>query len=276
MNGGGIVALTTSETPRLYRLSIVHCATEATAAHSPASFHSSPFTLHPFFALFIALFLLLLGASGCATAGPPTVPNEREWTLLQADYQWLETLRRSAPILPPTASRKEQIEALLEVDRKVEPTLVAFLDKVRAYYDRTHDARASKLYADEKVAIADQYANVLSRYDRAIDLYNAALLVDPSNAVAHQHLDAAVARRFVSVSAFANVRSGMKEQDVRDLVGLPREDWIKQVVQSNRVYSVWIYPKQDGGASAIYFDNGLVYHTNWNAAAPTASAAAGQ
>jgi hypothetical protein len=42
-------------------------------------------------------------------------------------------------------------------------------------------------------------------------------------------------------------------------------------VQNNRVYSVWIYPKEDGGASAIYFDNGVVYHTNWNAAAPPAS-----
>ena len=59
------------------------------------------------------------------------------------------------------------------------------------------------------------------------------------------------------------------------LVGLPREDWIKQVVQNNRVYSVWIYPKEDGGASAIYFDNGIVYHTNWNAAAPPASQASG-
>ena len=229
------------------------------------------------FAAPVALVLLTLAAWSCATAGPPTVPNEREWTLLQADYQWLETLRKSTPILPATASRKEQIEALLEIDRKVEPTLTSFLGKVREYYDRTGDPRAAKLYADEKVAIADEYANVLSRYDRAIDLYNAALAVDPSNAVARRHLDEAQARRFVSMNAFANVRTGMKEQEVRDLVGLPREDWIRQVIQSNRVFSVWIYPKQDGGASAIYFDNGLVYHTNWNAAAPApAAAAAGQ
>lgn len=224
----------------------------------------------------MALLLLTLGASGCATAGPATAPNEREWALLQADYQWLETLRKSAPILPATSTRKEQIEALLEVDRKVEPTLVSFLDKVREYYDRTRDPRAAKLYADEKVAIADQYANVLSRYDRAIDLYNAALVVDPTNAVARRHLEDALVRRFVSMNSFAGVKAGMKEQQVRDLVGLPREDWIRQVVQNNRVYSVWIYPKQDGGASAIYFDSGLVYHTNWNAAAPATSAAAGQ
>ena len=74
------------------------------------------------------------------------------------------------------------------------------------------------------------------------------------------------------MASFAAVKNGMKEDDVRRMVGLPREDWIKQVVQNNRVYSVWIYPKEDGGASAIYFDNGVVYHTNWNAAAPPAAA----
>jgi len=62
---------------------------------------------------------------------------------------------------------------------------------------------------------------------------------------------------------------------VQKLVGLPREDWIKQVVQNNRVYAVWIYPKSDGGASAIYFDNGVVYHTNWNCCRAGCSASGG-
>ena len=68
-------------------------------------------------------------------------------------------------------------------------------------------------------------------------------------------------------------KSIFRQYDVRGLVGLPREDWIKQVVQNSRVYSVWIYPREDGGAAAVYFDNGVVYHTNWNAAAPPASQA---
>jgi len=88
--------------------------------------------------------------------------------------------------------------------------------------------------------------------------------------------DRDIASFSAGTAAFAGVKTGMKELEVRALVGLPREDWIKQVVQNNRVYSVWIYPKQDGGASAIYFDNGAVYHTNWNAAAPATTAAAGQ
>ena len=126
--------------------------------------------------------------------------------------------------------------------------------------------------AREKVIMGDEYMSLLSRYDKALEFYRAALQLDPNNADIAQRVALAEGRRYVSMSAFATVRTGMKEDEVRGIVGLPREDWIKQVAQNGRVYSVWIYPKSDGGASAIYFDNGVVYHTNWNAAAPPAPA----
>jgi hypothetical protein len=190
---------------------------------------------------------------------------------LTADYTWIETLRRAQPAPGPNASRKQMIESALESRRKIEPTYVVFMDKLKEYHDRTGDPRAASLMAREKIIMGDEYMNVLSRYDRALVFYRAAVQLDPSNAEAHQRVATAESRRYVSMTAFAGVRTGMKEDDVRKLVGLPREDWIKQVVQNSRVYSVWIYPKADGGASAIYFDNGVVYHTNWNAAAPPAA-----
>lgn len=188
------------------------------------------------------------------------------------DYAWIESVRKAQPAPPPTASRKQMIEAALETQRKLEPTYVTFVDKVKEYYDRTHDARAAKLLAREKIIMGDQYMNLLSRYDKALEFYRAAVQLDPGDPDANQRIAIAESRRFVSITAFANVHTGMKEDDIRKLVGLPREDWIKQVVQNGRVYSVWIYPKTDGGAAAIYFDNGVVYHTNWNAAAPPSSA----
>jgi tetratricopeptide (TPR) repeat protein len=212
----------------------------------------------------------MLAAASCATPGPPVQPNEREWNLLMADYQWLETLRKAQVLPAASASRKQQIEARLANMQKIEPVYVAFVDKLREYADRTHDARASQLLAKEKITLGDEYMNVLSRYDRALSLYREAQQIDPSNPSLPQKIATAEQKRFVLISAFAAVKSGMKEDDVRTLVGLPREDWIKQVVQNNRVYAVWIYPKSDGGAAAVYFDNGVVYHTNWNAAAPPA------
>jgi tetratricopeptide (TPR) repeat protein len=218
-------------------------------------------------ALILAVSLL---ATTAIAAGPPTQPNDREWSLLSADYAWIDTLRKAQPLPPANASRKQMLETVLDNQKKLEPTYIPFLDKVKEYFDRTHDPRAGQVLAREKIIAGDEYMQYLSRYDKALELYRAAVDLDPTSADAKQRVVLAQQRRFVSMTGFANVKGGMKEDDVRKLVGLPREDWIKQVVQNNRVYSVWIYPKEDGGASAIYFDNGVVYHTNWNAAAPPA------
>ena len=220
----------------------------------------------------LSILLVAFLAAACSTSqGPPTEPNDREWNLLSTDYAWIEGLRKAQAPLPPNASRKQMIEVTLANLQKIEPSLNAFMGKVTEYYDRTHDRRAAQLLAREKVIMGDQYFGILSRYDRALQEYRTALALDPDNADIRKRIEMAESRRFVPMSTFAQVKNGMKEDDVRQLVGLPREDWIKQVVQNNRVYSVWIYPKEDGGASAIYFDNGVVYHTNWNAAAPPAA-----
>ena len=217
------------------------------------------------------LTVLTLFLASCISSAPPTHPNDREWNLLAADYVWIETMRKAQPVVPPTASRKTMLEAAVENHRKLETTYLPFMDKVKEYHDRTSDPRASGILAREKILMGDEYLQLLSRYDRALEMYRAAQLLDPSSEAARERIALAESRRFLSMSLFAIVKTGMKEEEVRRLAGLPREDWIKQVVQNNRVYSVWIYPKEDGGASAVYFDNGVVYHTNWNAAAPTAA-----
>ena len=217
----------------------------------------------------IPLVLLSLACT-VAPSGPPTQPNDAEWSLITKDYQWIQTLRDAQKKPLASATRKEQIEVLLENHKKLEPTYVAFVDKTREYFERTGDSRAGQLLAREKIILGDEYMGVLARYDKAIALYREALELHPGNADAQSRITLAEQRRFVSMSSFAAVKQGMKEEEVRRLVGVPREDWIKQVVQNKRVYSVWIYPKADGGASAVYFDNGVVYHTNWNAAAPPA------
>jgi tetratricopeptide (TPR) repeat protein len=218
-----------------------------------------------------SFFVTVFVTAQLVAAGLPAQPNDREWGLLSAEYLRIDTLRRAQPLPPANASRKQMLEIVLDNQKKLEPVSVPLLDKVKEYFDRTHDPRAGQVLAREKIIMGDEYMQYLSRYDKALDLYRAAVELDPSSADAKQRVTLAEQRRFVSMTGFANVKSGMKEDIVRGMVGLPREDWIKQVVQNGRVYSVWIYPKEDGGASAIYFDNGIVYHTNWNAAAPSAS-----
>jgi tetratricopeptide (TPR) repeat protein len=216
------------------------------------------------------LILISFFALPVVAASLPAQPNDREWSVFSAEYLRIDALRKAQPLPPANASRKQMLELVLDNQKKLEPVYVPFLDKVKEYFDRTHDPRAGQVLAREKIIMGDEYMQYLSRYDKALDMYRAAVDLDPTSVDAKQRVTLAEKRRFVSMAVFANVRNGMKEDTVRDLVGLPREDWIKQVVQNGRVYSVWIYPKEDGGASAIYFDNGTVYHTNWNAAAPPA------
>ncbi|HJQ41269.1 MAG TPA: hypothetical protein VKB93_29365 [Thermoanaerobaculia bacterium] len=216
--------------------------------------------------LLVPLILLV----ACAPVGPATQPNDREWTLLSADYQWIQTLRAAQKPIPPSATRKQQIEITLENLEKLTAPNNALLGRVEEYWLRTSDPRAAALLAREKILLGDEYLNVLSRYEKAAELYRKALEYVPESADAKARIALVERKRYVDMGAFATVKTGMKEDDVRRTVGFPREDWIKQVVQNNRVYSVWIYPKADGGASAVYFDNGVVYHTNWNAAAPPA------
>ena len=181
------------------------------------------------------LIALILAAVACAPAGPPTQPNDREWALIQADYQWIQTLRAAQKQPVPSSPRKEQIELVLDNLKKIEVPYTTFINKAGEYHQRTGDPRAARLLANEKIFMGDQFMNVLSRYDRAIEYYRGALEIEPGHPDAQARIALAEQKRFVSMASFAAVKQGMKEQDVQGLVGLPREDWIKQVVQKNRV-----------------------------------------
>lgn len=203
--------------------------------------------------------------------GLPTQPNEREWAALQSEYEAIGALRGALPEAPAGAGRREALELHLENQKRLEPRLEAFLGRAREYLDRTGDARAARLLANEWIRLGDSYMTVLARYDRAIELYRRAAQIDPSNAAVQTRIEGAERRRFVSMDDFAGIRSGMREAEVERRIGIPREDWIKHLRERERLFSVWIYPRSDGGAAAVYFENGIVYHTNWNAAAPQAS-----
>ncbi|HVR43860.1 MAG TPA: hypothetical protein VMS56_10510 [Thermoanaerobaculia bacterium] len=211
--------------------------------------------------------MILLLSAACATA-LPTRPNDREWTSLWAEYQTVESLRRVLPQPPPGASRSEHVEIHLRNQQRLEPTLAPLLGRLREYHGRTGDPRAARLLANERIRLGDAYMSLLARYERAIELYRSALAVDPDNDDARRRLNMAQSRRFVSMDDFASVRAGMSEREVASRLGTPREDWIKHARQDDRLYSVWIFPREDGGAAAVYFDDGIVYHVNWNAAAP--------
>lgn len=218
----------------------------------------------------VLLLSLVLSFTACATTALPTRPNDREWNALLESYNSIEATRRALPQTMAGAPRRQQIETALENQKRLEPTLEPFLERLHEYLRRTGDERAARLWANERIRMGDTYMYVLARYERAIDYYRSALEADPANQQAAERIALAEKRRYVSIDDFSAIRDGMSERDVTARLGMPREDWIRHLRQNERLYSVWIYAKADGGAAAVYFDDGIVYHTNWNAAAPGA------
>src|SRR5438309_11050451 len=114
--------------------------------------------------------LIVLASLVVATAfaaSPTTQPNDREWGQLSTDYQWIETLRKAQPLPPANASRKQMLELVLQNQKKLEPAYVPFMDKVREYYDGTHDRRAGQVLARERTIMGDEHMQYWSRYDKA-------------------------------------------------------------------------------------------------------------
>jgi tetratricopeptide (TPR) repeat protein len=209
------------------------------------------------FVMMVAMIALVVPA---AMAG-----DGDEWEAIEGDYEWLQTLRNANPVPPPPASRKDRIESWLASERKLEPVYGRFIERLEVYYETTGDPRAAALFAAEKIRMGDAYMNLLSRYDRAISMYRAALEIEPGNEDAGTKLSLAQKRQFVDPALFEQIVSGMRESEVEQILGLPREDWIRQKIEPGHVYSVWIYPRNDGGAAAVYFNGGVVYHLNWDA-----------
>ncbi len=200
---------------------------------------------------------------GCAQAIVRT-PEQDRWSELRSQYETIESVRASSPI--PAAGRREQIAALLERQKRLEPIYVPFMATLRSYVEESADARARALYARERILMGDEYAHYLARYDRAISLYRSALELDPGNAAIEERIAAAEDRLYLSPRKFGDIQPSMSQADVVSIVGYPRIDWVRETVRDGRTYTVWIYPKADGGAAAVYFDNGILYHKNWDAA----------
>src|SRR5450759_53556 len=114
-------------------------------------------------------------AASVIASGLPTQPNDREWGLLSTEYLRIDALRKAQPLPAANASRKQMLETVLNNQKKTEPVYGPFLDRVKEYFDRTHDARAGQVLAREKIIMGDEYMQYLSRYDKALELYRAAV-----------------------------------------------------------------------------------------------------
>ena len=100
---------------------------------------------------------------------------------------------------------------------------------------------AFDMKADEDVRIAEEYIREGGDYRRAILIYEAALRLDPDNERLKALMAEAEDRRYVTKERFDQVKNGMTEDEVREILGSVNLRNIRKY--DDRGVTAWFYKK---------------------------------
>ncbi len=113
------------------------------------------------------------------------------------------------------------------------------------------EQKALALKADEDMILAREYITEGGEYARAIDIYDAILKFDPNNQKVKQAKAEAEAQRYMDQERFSQVKKGMTESQVQDLLG-PATSPNRRDYPEKKVVA-WYYPKSpQGDAAAVW------------------------
>lgn len=207
--------------------------------------------------------VLLVGMALAASAGCGPSTSERrgeqqspaleaEWTALQQAGQALqrERAKLAGGTADPQLARRTEILAG-QFNRR----LIAFLNAdppVQGEPLSERQRAAIRLKSDEDILLARQHIERAGDYLRAIEIYKEALIVDPGYPRLHQELASAQARRYMDRETFQQVKEGMEQEAVRQLLGQPNAHNVREYPEREVVG--WFYPKDaSGAAAAVWF-----------------------
>lgn len=112
---------------------------------------------------------------------------------------------------------------------------------------------AIRMKSDEDILVAREHIDQGGDYRMAIDIYEAALSVDPENPRLRQELEAAQARRYMTPERFGQVQEGMNADQVRALLGPPNVNDVREYPE--RGVTGWFYARNaKGAAAAVWFE----------------------
>jgi len=133
--------------------------------------------------------------------------------------------------------------------------------------------KAIRMKSDEDILIASEFIDKGGNYKRAIDIYEQSLLLDPDNAELKAAIEHASEMRFMTEERLSQVEKKMSEDEVRALLGPVNLNFIKKF--DDRGVTAWFYPREDGGAAAVYFESKndalRVYQVDYEATKPPES-----
>lgn len=107
---------------------------------------------------------------------------------------------------------------------------------------------AIRMKSDEDILVAAEHMNEGGDYRTALDIYEAALAVDPDNPRLKEELEKAQARRYMTRERFEKVQEGMSADQIRALLGPPNVHDVREYPE--RGVTAWFYARDAKGAAA--------------------------
>ncbi len=110
--------------------------------------------------------------------------------------------------------------------------------------------QAFRMQSDENIEMAREYIEKGGEYQRAIDIYNQALISDPDNEKLLAAKAEAEERRYITEERLGEVKKNMTEDEVRGLLGTPKTQNVREF--DGGVIG-WFYPKEEPNTAAAVF-----------------------
>lgn len=228
------------------------------------------------------LAALCLACGGGEKAGGNSAAKaearKAEWTWLENSRKQLQEMRAQAVTLAASPETATQVEAVQQqIDTKTDELgrrLVQYINDdppVQGEPMKPEQLAAFRLKSAEDMVVAAEFIDKGGDYRRAIDIYKAALSVDPDNPELKAALEKADTMRLVTPERFALVKKGMTEDEVRQVLGQVYLRNVKDYPEKHIVS--WFFPTADDGhAAAVYFskkgDKVQVYQATFDAVKP--------
>jgi hypothetical protein len=215
----------------------------------------------------LVLPLVLLPLAACGP-GPSQRSAHARAAAIEQEWTWLQQAKKNVD------AKREQLEAAAVAENpdpkalaalraqvgreggELQRRLVGFLNAqppVEGEPLTPHQKEAIRMKSDEDILLGRAFIEQGGDFQRAIELYEAALGLDPGYERLQTELQEARARRYISREAFDEVKEGMTEDEVRQALGQPNLHNVKEYTEHGVVG--WFYPKDETGAAAgIWFD----------------------